>query len=1696
MECPPIDTVCGDAATTTTVTSCTFVDENPNGQTATPPTATPLTDTKLLQRALRNAIASAATGKAIVAAHNYALVLKILFRKCFLLDELVLLALAMGHEARKAEEAAAAAPPPPPPAHGPRKNSRSGDTAQNDTPNADGAAQQLVDALENIGMLLPPGLDDDEDYNNERAYSAQRESHEKQSRPQNASTHPTSRGRASSASAVPSANTAGDDAAPGYDAATAQWLACLLAKVRSGALPISTIDKIGKAPLASTPARSSAAGSQQPASATPGACTASAYSGLPHLMSSPTQTLSGVASPTGSPNQSDATVASATTAALAASLPVLIATLLWDVACVLWNEGFVEDAHHWLSAVDVRQLWKLYKDLCRSTKVAAGGCPEQPAAPSSSTLFSSTEPLEEGVHSDDRACPLDWTAVLAESRAADEPESSHHRSSPPPATMAGFPPLGSGITLSAVAARAKSLPMTNSVACFDDVAWLEGNSQDNDGAAAGDEAATGTTQSNAEKTHVGIGGPSTDTATSSAALACFVRRLARRTSALRDLCGLMIACETAEDVFYMLYALNGALVTQQQKYEQQQERQRADEAAADHDGGTPLEATCAPAMRRAATTATTTSGGLPELLIITNLLVEFFIAKRAQRLLLEEGALRPLPAHQQRLTDRAIRRACDEVVCAFTNGHCLTLYALESYGIPPPYDDGGGNQTLAAHMLAPELPHVLVINVLSSTLNYAALYHCSKVFQGVMRCSSSIAAQCHYDPNTGCASPPSSAVAAAATPLASNHPNRTRRPTEHDMERRRMWTGAPTETPDQQRTAPPPHACNPPSPTPTTLAIVSTNTGDGVSRSAVSGIGRDMDSDHIDLSSHHHHHHQDVRPSFFMGEPPGEDALLGRHGSGGYAERLAAARRKHQAVMEDGSRKAHVGLSETMPWSAESPTRVTSNNSNLEDASSTSGAHLGKADLDARHTASAAASLSSSHSRRGGRGYWHGLKTRGGGTGTSELLLPCSSSALTLLCEEREAESLYSDMDVAAVRSTSGDTHPQQQQQQQQKQSLSAAPFTVLHTTAAQLQSRTPSEAVCLRLLALLYRYPLLHTLQPVTASHVGLVAKELNKALHILQTAMRGRFGDGWWMQWRSKRESETQRYYARALADAQRGGNLFCSPTASCASSPPTAAGAAAGASVVSEQTFPPRMPDTSALQPGAPSIFAEASSWLASITRQQGKTNAMRTHAGGFGGSPLASASPPPPPPQPHGSSQVEPALPSLWNTHILRRPAGEVLRKTRREVWQQQGQQQQRGEDATPNTKLSHGVASTETTTVSSASRTTMPGDAHEAEMVYDVNWDVPPAYTPDVSLDFSAFTTSSVETQESTRRLVESMQQREQAQCKHDKDDDDDDDDGDNHNSCNEAVEEPGVSVLSRACRRLLHDELPLLQQYCPWRVIYSTRMHGVSLSTLLANCRREMELESRHGYGATSATSTPVNSKPMLLVLELPSSTTFKFDDDDAGVREAWGADPDTPTSAPLAFPTAQSSSHKEADDGDHAHDRDDNPNRRKKKNRNHKLFIGAYLSDLLQIESRRYYGNGDCFVFQLLVPGTVGSEEVTTGAAHADPHSPSSPGAIAASRRPQLRVHHSSHRNTQYVNCRTTSIVIGGGGGGSSIYLDESLRHGATNACPTFSSPPLSTWVSKPCTAAGACADGESDDCAGQKSLCVMNVEVIVMDA
>lgn len=2030
--------------------------------------SSPVTDTELLQLSLKSAVAAVAAGKATVAANNYALVVKIFFRKCFLLEELVLLALAMGYEARIS-------------AHSPTRKmtSETGDAQERqhlqllpsvnvhdagetnneaksnvDAPQSKATAvhlpasaepaEQLVDPLTNVGMLLPPGLDED-DYEEERHYYEQKRQREEElslghhgvavaataARPsQQQSLLPSQKGplsppspSGSSSAASSGKNSSGGEAkadggggcdnnnssssssvedVPGYDAATARWVACLLAKVHPDALPIATLEKLCKVPIPSRPYsrvttgsvsggsggvpsnsasfsspniafRSGGGGMEGGAnvskmafpvssaanatttmattgagSTTAAAAAANAFSPnssnalarlIPHLKTSPASSLpvgnavsqacsvgSSKAPTTGRGGGGD--VATVLGTSSSSSLSLLFATLLWDVACALWNEGFVEDTHHWLSVMDVRRLWRLYADSCANAAAAVAAADEEKNKPLSggggssrqnsdsslaglplssagaSTLFSAMEPEEEGVGSDERACALSWPAVLAECRAVDEPApTSRARSTertdqqqqqqqvpvttPAPSSSSNnenisttttttftkntvkrgeenareavqqtayLPRPRSGITLSALSHAAVPLPMTTTTSSSTTATTSAGNAKAQRGVArpGGDGGGDGPHEKgkrkDAEEESEGVAFDAAGIATETEAAAVvvspptspvtvalqaipmFVRRLARRASALRDLCGLMMSCETAEDVFYVIYAFHCALETQQRKLEEASRRATAASDAARQPANTRGAA--------AATSSTATArGGLAEVLMVANLLVEFFLAKRAQKILLDAGLLpshvspvspeeernaagaadlgaatasphHPQHAHRGEHSyrlDRAIRQACDEVVSAFTNGRCLTLYGLESYGIPTPYDcagstssnnnsssgngtgsssgdDGGGG---GVQLLAPELPYVLVSNVLSSTLNFAALYRLSRVYHGVMGAWKGVGWH-----NQGGSHGSGSVNASDGGPRGGGggvpgqhsnflaHPNRTRRATEEERLRRRSWTRVPAAKPSA------PAAHHHASPHQQRQQQQSSSSASQSVVGELFGFMRDAAAGWRNVASFVRpisekaeaqmetpttaalpatttSVHQDVRPSGIDPE------MLDTHRYGSYAERLSEARRAHAAAAAAEASRAF----ESTPWSAMSPNTVTSNNNSLAEAScstinvaattalskvvpevQTSGSGACELLLPSHplinHTCNNNSSIETKTTTHDFSTF--SVTTAEGASCTNRLTVsllaeeseqrmglsrrPAAAAALPDVTQENNDSAFSSSSPRAAAAAV--DVSPS---------SLAGAAdvdsATVLHAPSAQLHSRTPSEAACLRLLTLLYRYPQLHALEPITASHVDLVAKELNKALYILQVAMKSRFGERWWLQWRARREDETQRYYARALADAQRGERALRTGTAAVSSGnktaiatagatpssgsvsntsnadhmasagkgvtsdsylSPSAAEAAAtaaaavpvmtgpvlvspnsaGVSLPVESARPPSMVGTTPIQPD-PSLLLrpagdddsmqqpppftlqaespisrqppEAALWQA---RQDAGPQMCEFSAPDY--------SPVPPPSAPLPTPRQPQELSNFWNTRTLSIPTQEGMRERRQNL---------RGNsvdlfdhDETPSSAAHAGksagdestTAVTETTAVVAADGT-----------VIDVNWDVPPPYTPEVSLDFSAFTTTSVETQEATRKLVETLQRQQ-----HDADD--------------AGANVPGVSLLSRACRRLLHNELPLLQQYSPWRVIYSTRIHGVSLSTLFANCRRESEQHMRlpsglfslpsptdHRAGGNYNSSSSVSSadaRPMLLVLELPPSTTLQFAEDDAGVRAAL-----TELRKPL---TVEKANRASSALDDYAEAMTFN-----------KLYIGAYLSDLLRLESRRYYGTQDCFVFQLLVPAEKHGNEKDESRASATPPPPPPP---------QLRVFHASRQNTQFINCRSTSIVIGGGGGGSSLYVDSSLSHGATSACTTFNSPPLSVWQSAAATLCDVAdvrqpaGEGAALDDGRQHSLSVLNMEVIVMDA
>lgn len=206
-----------------------------------------------------------------------------------------------------------------------------------------------------------------------------------------------------------------------------------------------------------------------------------------------------------------------------------------------------------------------------------------------------------------------------------------------------------------------------------------------------------------------------------------------------------------------------------------------------------------------------------------------------------------------------------------------------------------------------------------------------------------------------------------------------------------------------------------------------------------------------------------------------------------------------------------------------------------------------------------------------------------------------------------------------------------------------------------------------------------------------------------------------------------------------------------------------------------------------------------------------------------------------------------------------------------------------------------------------------------------------------------------------------------------------------------------LCLLDGAMRHLLHDALPFVSQFMNWRVIYSTATHGSSLHTLyqcLASAASRHPLSSPsslssvpgmaasfspHQLSSSSLLSFPgggvelhtgpSSGAPMLLLMEVQPSFSWSFERDGEGVREVarlvkekeeekihiqrrqgikGSFPPPPPASSSSGAPTRK-------------------PNR---------LIIGAYLTHLLLCGvTRRYYGNSDCFVFQLLIKGDVATE-------------------------------------------------------------------------------------------------------------------------
>jgi hypothetical protein len=122
---------------------------------------------------------------------------------------------------------------------------------------------------------------------------------------------------------------------------------------------------------------------------------------------------------------------------------------------------------------------------------------------------------------------------------------------------------------------------------------------------------------------------------------------------------------------------------------------------------------------------------------------------------------------------------------------------------------------------------------------------------------------------------------------------------------------------------------------------------------------------------------------------------------------------------------------------------------------------------------------------------------------------------------------------------------------------------------------------------------------------------------------------------------------------------------------------------------------------------------------------------------------------------------------------------------------------------------------------------------------------------------------------------------------------------------------PPESVLTLGQLAALHHHLPMHIQLQPWRNIYSTRHHGCSFRTMLANCEGE---------------------EPLLIVLEVQEHSL-----------------PASPHAARETITTA-SSPHKHEDDASAG---------------SHSIAIGAYLPSGIRMGHQKYFGGAETFVFQ-----------------------------------------------------------------------------------------------------------------------------------
>lgn len=1496
------------------------------------------TDTQLVLLSLNRGNSAAISGLMVVAANNFALIVKLLFKKCFVVEELVLTAIAMSEQRAKEEEVRRAKEKRGVPAFLGRR--KSGATTEGCEFDESLTAQEAVmfDPAA-LAMMLPPGLDA-EDYDEERSYLE----------------HVRNAETTSSQSSMDKPRTA-DMHKEAY-----AWVLHALSKVSPDALPVSTLQANCHVDLfprlrsqAVTPVSSSTR--QQcsvadslafPTNATT-IPTETRASVMPRLLTTHRDFAAdaGVATENAGDELDDTEEDDEHTAEVydttgsrhhhPFSLSFLLASLLWNTSYTLWSDGYIEDAHRWLCSIDVQRLKTVIikveeMDARQQMLVTTRSFPTVPPAAVApvealswaALLYNWRLPPEE----DDEARAVPPNHPLA----SESPTAVHHWDAATPLVTSPTARTASGATRARPTVPNIILPLrdrsttplafnqnvsftvessaTDAVATpsgptNDSMAYTNRNVSMADESRLHDIASPRVSAGNAAKDAPpgDAACPTSDDANNTASprlqkhhlrerkvrsdLCGRARcgwRLLRRITALRDLCSILLACESTDDVFVLVRSLGQAQhlqATQLQalKVARTEAAQRPPSQWQLPPHGTEETRRRHPTQTRAwQAELVDPDDGIAELLIILSVIVEFFLAKRSRKLIDEHHIQRrqvlaarllqgqPLQVGTQKsfatlhtkdlagesdldLENRMMREACDELVRAFTGGTVQSTEELDTCGMPTVQHPPGGGSS-AGPSLASGVPPVLSANVLSCALNYTRLFRLSKVYHGV-----------------------------ATT--ESRHLNETR-------------CGESGLADELQRSGP----LNP-------CGSFAASGGDGLRSAPVAT----------------------ATPS------------------GGFFERV-------------------VGVFSSF---ANAPPDVTRPSGRRTDLSPYDDPLMGATGAPAVDKDGGTTATSS-------------------GGGCARLPIPSRRrcGGLPLLVEEDVC-----DIVVDATGTTTW-------------MRATASSGADTGAAAAVDSLGTSSRAECsLRLLTITHRARRWDALEWIRPATLRTVTMELNKAIHLLQGEMRGRFGASWWASWKEQKEAAVHRFYANALAEV-RFADLQCRPP-------------------LSEALPKSRLmsPLSTVMCPGAvPPMGAAATTAVV----------------------------PPPSIPAPG-------QLPSAWwgqpITVTQRRP----MHAEQRHLFSFDKEQ----EHAKPS-----------------------PQDGDEVAVV----WDAPPTFVPDVVVDFSQFTTSSVETQLATQKMVTRLMQKHSSGGKCQRIDShtatltSDDGTGAGGEDCGRGCDDDGVSLMPALARQLLHDELPILEQYCPWRIIYSTRLHGMSMQTLLTNCAHEHRTHLR--TKSSTASRFAPQACPMILLVELMPSMGYCFACDDAGVRAAAAAvNPTDLSERPSATPN--------------------------------RLIIGSYLSDVLQMNSRRYYGTQDTFLFQVFIPGRRISRgakkgepgqapKSTTGLAERSsmqrpaPLSSTMQEAALAQRMdgPQLRLYRASGANTQFINCRLSSIVVGGGGG-AGLYIDDSLQRGATTACPTFASPPLTVWqTSNGATTEAASTPGTASE---TSSFVIKQLEVIVMD-